>query len=140
MKHNLILITVLLLTSTGLFAQSALEVTVNGIKEIKGSIRVGLFNDNEENFLKTPVVGKIVKTTARSMKVIFESVPAGTYAASVIIDENENGELDSGFMGIPKEGFGFSNDVMGMFGPPKFKEASFQTPATKTVIITVKYM
>ena len=54
--------------------------------------------------------------------VVFENVPVGSYALSVIHDENENFELDSNFFGIPKEGFGFGNDAMGSFGPPSFEK------------------
>ena len=41
-------------------------------------------------------------------------------------DENSNEELDTNFIGIPKEGFGFSNDAFGKFGPKKFKEWLFE--------------
>ena len=35
------------------------------------------------------------------------------------------GKLDTNFLGIPKEPYGFSNEKKGRFGPPKFKEVSF---------------
>lgn len=121
------------------FAQSNLEVTVKNIKTTKGTIRVGLF-DKEEQFLKNAIKGQVVKATGETLKVVFENVAEGTYAVSVIHDENENGELDSGFMGIPKEGFGFSNDAMGTFGPPKFKESSIVLPNVKAIVVTLKHM
>jgi uncharacterized protein (DUF2141 family) len=102
-------------------AQS-IEVTVENIKEIKGSIRVGLFS-GEEKFLKDAVDGKIVKATASSITVKFENLKTGEYAVSVIHDQNENGELDTNMMGIPNEGFAFGNNAMGMFGPPSFDDA-----------------
>ncbi len=136
---NLLVIALLVFLSIKAFSQTTIEVTITNIKEVKGSIRVGLSNDAEK-FPDAPMKGKVEKITNKTMKVTFENVPAGTYAVSIIHDENENEKLDTGFMGIPKEGFGFSNDAMGMFGPPKFKEASFATPATKVVSITLKYM
>src|SRR6478609_4266517 len=112
MKNNCILtflvVVLLVLLSVKAFSQSTIEVTITNIKELKGSIRVGLSNVAEE-FPNTPIKGQVVKTTDKTMKVIFENVTAGTYAVSVIHDENENEKLDTGFMGIPKEGFGFSN-------------------------------
>jgi uncharacterized protein (DUF2141 family) len=57
--------------------------------------------------------------------VTFERVPYGTYAVKVFHDENSNGELDTNFVGFPTEGFGFSNDAMGSFGPPDFEDAAF---------------
>ena len=50
--------------------------------------------------------------------------PPGTYAVKLHIDENENGELDTNFLGIPKEQFGFSNNAKAL-GIPKFEAASF---------------
>ena len=41
----------------------------------------------------------------------------GTYSIGFFIDKNDNEKLDTNFLGIPKEQFGFSNDVMGRFGP-----------------------
>jgi uncharacterized protein (DUF2141 family) len=37
-----------------------------------------------------------------------------------------NGKLDTNFLGIPKEGYGFSNGAKGLLGPPSFSDASFQ--------------
>lgn len=57
--------------------------------------------------------------------IALEDVPAGAYAVSVIHDENENGELDTNALGIPTEGFGFSNNPKIRFGPPRFAKARF---------------
>jgi uncharacterized protein (DUF2141 family) len=139
MKTKLILFIIIFATAHCGFAQSSIEVTIKNIKGAKGTLRVGLFDDAEK-FLKTPAKGQVIKITGETVSVRFENIADGTYAVSVIHDENENGELDSGFMGIPKEGFGFSNDAMGMFGPPKFKESSFVLPEKKSVSVTLKYM
>lgn len=120
--------------------QNRLEVVVKNIKETKGTVRVGIFKD-EKTFLKEATIGKVVKATTGEMKVVFENIPAGTYAVSVIHDENENGELDSGMFGIPKEGFGFANDAMGTFGPPSFEKASIKIDeGPKIISIGMKYM
>lgn len=126
-----------LAASTG-FGQT-IEVTIKNIKEQRGSIRVGLFT-NEENFLKNAVDGKVVKASANEVKVVFENLKSGDYAVSVIHDENDNGELDTNAIGIPKEGFAFGNNAMGMFGPPSFDKAKV-TVATSLVkqVINLKY-
>ena len=56
----------------------------------------------------------------------FEGIPAGTYALVVLHDENMNGKVDTNWIGIPKEGYGFSNDAKASFSAPSFKDASFQ--------------
>jgi len=69
------------------------------------------------------MVIKIRKTEARCD---FEDIPPGTYAITVIHDENTDGKLDTNWLGIPKEGYGFSNDVKALLGAPPFSAASFQ--------------
>jgi uncharacterized protein (DUF2141 family) len=41
-------------------------------------------------------------------------------------DENMNGKLDTNWLGIPEEGYGFSNDVKALLDAPSFSAASFQ--------------
>ena len=55
----------------------------------------------------------------------FEDIPPGTYALAVVHDENFNGKLDTNFLGIPTEGYGFSNDATAALGAPSFSAASF---------------
>jgi uncharacterized protein (DUF2141 family) len=120
-------------------AQAKLEVTVKNIKESKGTIRVGLFT-SEKDFLKTAALGKVVKATGKELTVVFENLKPGDYAVSVIHDENENGELDSNAMGIPKEGFAFGNNAMGMFGPPSFEKAKItMQKANDKQVVDLKY-
>ena len=123
------------------FCQNAsVEVIVKNIKAPRGTIRIGLFT-NQKDFMKTPIQGKIVKATGTEVAVIFENLPAGDYAVSVIHDENENGELDSNRMGIPKEGFAFGNNAMGSFGPPTFDKAKISLNGKNIVqTINLKYI
>ncbi|WP_317168907.1 DUF2141 domain-containing protein [Lunatibacter salilacus] len=41
------------------------------------------------------------------------------------------GKLRTNALGIPRDGFGFSNDTMGTFGPPSFEKAAFKVTAGK---------
>jgi uncharacterized protein (DUF2141 family) len=124
--------------SSALFAQNKLEVTVRNIKEAKGTIRVGLFT-SEKDFLKTAAEGKVVKANAKEITVVFENLKSGDYAVSVIHDENENGELDSNMVGIPKEGFAFGNNAMGTFGPPSFDKAKVSLIKNEKQVVELKY-
>ena len=63
----------------------------------------------------------------------------GKYAISIIHDENNNDKLDTNFIGIPKEGFGFSNNPRIMFGPPSFEKASFEINQAHVILIEMKY-
>ena len=111
-----------LLSASNLTAQNKLEITIKNIKESKGTIRVALFN-KESDFLKQAVESKEVKASAEGTSVVFDKLLPGEYAVSVVHDLNENKELDKGFMGIPQEPYGFSNDARGKFGPPSYAES-----------------
>lgn len=111
-----------------------LVVIVDNIKEHKGELVLALFN-SESDFLIKGIKSMKVKvskdgyTTAR-----FNDIPTGSYSISVFHDVNENGELDKNFAGLPKEGFGFSNNKMGVFGPPSFEECLIEITATQNEV------
>ena len=115
-------ITALVLIYSDTRAQSSLEIHVNNIKSKKGSIQFGLFT-TEADYLKNPIEKKVIKSTGKDVTVVFENLQPGDYALSIIHDENENGQLDSNALGIPKEGFAFGNNALGSFGPPPFDKA-----------------
>ncbi len=61
-------------------------------------------------------------TTAATMR--FDWLPSADYAVALVHDENGNGKLDT-FVGMPREGFGFSRNPAIRFGPPRFASARF---------------
>jgi uncharacterized protein (DUF2141 family) len=132
------LYTILLLSAFGARAQYRVEVVVTSVKDTTGMILVALYA-NQNSFLKKPFAGKSVKATAGQAIVVFENVPAGDYAASMIHDANKNGKLDTNFFGVPKEGFGFSNDAMGTLGPPSFEKAKFTIRAPVSIRMNTRY-
>lgn len=140
MKTYLIALTICVfsLACETVCAQGTLEVVVENIQEAKGTIRVGLFT-NEQDFLKKAAEGKIVKAEAGKVMVTFENLKPGEYAVSVIHDENENGELDTNLVGMPKEGFAFGNNAMGTFGPPSFNDAKIKLDKTAKQVIRLKH-
>ena len=140
MKKIIVFIPLMAILTLSAMAQNTIEVTVKNIREVKGSIRVGLFN-SDESFLKNALDGKVVKVSAKEIIVVFENLKPGEYAVSVVHDENDNGELDSNLMGIPKEGFAFGNNATGMFGPPDFSKAKVKVDGRKVIqVINLNYM
>ena len=140
-KTALLLISILLYSVYSV-AQSPgstynLEVTVVNLKNTKGKVMLALF-DSEEAFLEDFTTGKEVKIEGEEVVAVFENLSSGTYAMSVFHDENENKELDSNKMGIPKEPYGFSNNARGLFGPAKFEDAKFELSKNLKISIEVK--
>ncbi|MFM7053205.1 MAG: DUF2141 domain-containing protein [Bacteroidota bacterium] len=104
-----------------------IRVVVNGIKPTTGNVGLLLFKSKdgfpgEQN--KSVMQAKVMVKTS-SVEHLFSGLSPGRYAVSIVHDANNNGKLDTNFMGIPKEGYGVSNNAINYFGPPRFEESSF---------------
>ncbi|HKJ84236.1 MAG TPA: DUF2141 domain-containing protein [Mariprofundaceae bacterium] len=98
------------------------------IRNSTGTVACALFESPTGfpiNFLQNATNAMIIKIHKSEARCDFEDIPPGTYAMAVIHDENMNGKLDTNWLGIPKEGYGFSNDARAKLGPPSFSAASF---------------
>lgn len=134
------LIFLALVTSQIVHSQALnLKITINNVRDAKGIIWVALHQSGEDFMQKRFMSIQLISTKGQTTG-FFADVPPGVYAVSILHDANSNSVLDTNVIGIPTEGFGFSNDAMGLFGPPKFKKASFDFPKVKNIIITMKYM
>lgn len=111
-------------------AQGSLEVSISGFREKRGEVVVGLFT-NRGDFLKKVSHGQSAEVLSDLVTVAFEQLPPGFYAISVFHDTNRNGVLDLTWLGVPKEGFAFGNNAMGMFGPPSFEKAGVVVHGTR---------
>ena len=131
----------LCLFSWQLFAQAdhRIDVTVSNIESTKGQLIISLF-DTETNFLEKPYKTMTVPATKGSVSASFEGIPAGTYAIAVIHDKNENAELDTNFMGIPKERYGWSNNPSPSFRAARWDEALFSVKAGSSSQFTIKLL
>ncbi len=117
-----------------------LKVTVTRLHSNQGVVLISLFKDgNGYPDDASKAVGKekgyIVE---KSATIIFKNVPPGSYAIAILHDENNNQKMDKNILGIPKEGYGFSNNVSGAFGPPSYKKASFNHTASAPTEILIK--
>jgi uncharacterized protein (DUF2141 family) len=65
------------------------------------------------------------KASGAMVRIELPDLPEGRYAIKAFHDVNDNGEFDFNLFGIPKEPYGFSNNVMGTMGAPKFEQAAF---------------
>ncbi|MCR9013955.1 DUF2141 domain-containing protein [Aquiflexum gelatinilyticum] len=112
---------------------TTLSLQVTHVKSDQGLVRVLLFKgesgfpDDEAKAFKSASV----KIKDGKAVVDFGPVPEGTYALSVFHDSQNTGKLRTNAFGIPRDGYGFSNDAMGMFGPPHFEKAAFKVTAGK---------
>tara|TARA_R110000787_G_scaffold192886_10_gene304419 strand:- start:7266 stop:7691 length:426 start_codon:yes stop_codon:yes gene_type:complete len=141
MKTLLITFIFLLSGVSNLFAQKKETVTViievSVTKYNKGNILLALYN-SEEAYMEDVYKSADVLIKENKAIIIFDEVEKGVYAFSLFHDINENKKLDTNFLGIPKEPYGFSNGERGRFGPPKFKEATFNITKNETLKVSIK--
>ena len=102
-----------------------LVVKVENIKDLKGKMKFAIYDESDQ-FLKEAIDWGDTDILDHSVEFTFKGLKEGIYAVSIFQDENDNGELDSNFIGIPKEPYAFSNNAKGTFGPPSFEDCHFQ--------------
>jgi uncharacterized protein (DUF2141 family) len=106
---------------------TTLTVTIKKVKDAKGTVRVGLFSLKDRwPVVKDASLGANAKARKGTLKVSISGVKAGTWAVALFHDEDDDGEIDKSFIGIPTEGYGFSRDASATFGPPDFEDAAFK--------------
>lgn len=121
-------------------ADAALRIEISDVRNATGDIGCLIFNgadgypESHEKAHRESHV-KIVSGTAVCE---FKNLAPGEYAAIVFHDENLNGKLDKNFLGIPREGYGASNNIRPAMSAPGFKEAAFGVKAAVPTTITIK--
>jgi len=123
-------------------AVGRIEVLIDNVRSADGVVGVALFNAKKGFPDKNALAfqGRSIPANSRC-EVVFENVPYGVYAVSVLHDENGNGKMDKGLFGIPKEGFGTSNNPETKMGPPSFSDSRFDLASKElTLNIGMKYL
>ncbi len=68
----------------------------------------------------------------------FDGLRAGRYGVIVLHDRDGNGKFDVGPLGIPRDGYGFSNNPF-VFKRPEFGRIAFELPAAgKRITVRMK--
>lgn len=103
---------------------SEFRLYIEGINELKGEIRIAMF-DSKEKYTKDPIHAIVIPVDSTTIIWTQEMLPFGEYAIAVYHDKNENGKIDTNLLGIPKEDYGFSNNARGRFGPASWQDSKF---------------
>lgn len=122
------LILAFLATGISLQAQESegvnITVTIENVLNSNGKILAGLHT--EETFMKAQGVNSYMgDATEGEVSFTFKNVTPGTYAISILHDENGNMNMDFEDNGMPKESYGMSGNNTAM-GPPSFTDAKFE--------------
>ncbi len=125
----------LLFTCIGLACSASaqsLNVTLTGLQSDQGKLVVRVYNSDKQWLsAKSDEIYKLhtinLKDQVKDEKLEFSlDLPDGDYALSVFQDKDEDGELKSNWIGIPREPVAISNNAKGSMGAPKYQDAKFQ--------------
>ena len=108
--------------------QTPLKIELEGLADVTGMVYIALYN-REEDWLGENVfaAAELEIESSREGELVSTELllPPGQYAMTVFHDSNGNGELDTSFMGSPKEPIAMSNNAKSKFGPPDYEDAVF---------------
>lgn len=120
-----------------------LTVQVNGVRASQGQMAVTLYPDDSKRFLapKGKLLRQRVKAVAPSTSTCFYLPGAGTYAIAVYHDANADEDFNRNAVGMPTEGFGFSNDPSTRLGLPTFNSVRFTVRGGESrIAIQMRYL
>ena len=89
-------------------AQNGLTLDITGVNKQGGKLHISFFN-SEKSYDARKIYYSVVTNSIAETVSIPVTLPSGGYVITIYQDSNGNGELDSIFLGIPREPFGFSN-------------------------------
>jgi uncharacterized protein (DUF2141 family) len=105
-----------------------IHVKVLNIRNSTGTVACALFKSSKgfpTDYLRSATNIMVIKVRDKAARFDFLDIPDGTYALVIVHDENMNGKLDTNWLGIPTEGYGFSNNAKALVGTPSFSAAMF---------------
>lgn len=116
--------------------RSTITVEIERLRNYLGQVYVSLFANGKgfPNDANSAVQAKIVEITDIPLLVKFENLQPGNYAIALMHDENGDGKLNCNLLGIPTEGFGFSQNPPIRIGSPKFNETKFFVSGENTKV------
>jgi uncharacterized protein (DUF2141 family) len=122
--------------------QGALHISISGMRNTKGIIEITIYPDEPAHFLdgKYKVAQQHLPITLPVTTACFVLPAPAVYGVAMMHDENSNGVFDLNALGIPVEGYGFSNNPTLYFGPPNLSRVRFTLrPGDNSVDIRMKY-
>lgn len=115
-------------------------VHIQGVRSDQGLVRIGVYGQDSAFPRSGRVAGQEIAAHRGDVVVTFEDLAPGVYAIAIHHDEDGDGEFDTTLIGLPSEGYGFSNDAPVVFGPPDFDSAAIDVRDDgATTALSVRY-
>ncbi|MEM9724051.1 MAG: DUF2141 domain-containing protein [Pseudomonadota bacterium] len=115
-------------------APGELRVILEGLRSDAGRTICRIYPEGA-NFPRQGSVERVDAAIANGRSAcVFSGVAPGRYAVAIAHDEDGDGAVDRGLLGVPTEGFAFSQNARVRLGPPDFDEAAIDVPAAGAAI------
>jgi len=134
MNRLVVFIFCLICISGSSFSQFRLDIEILELRNNNGNIMLQLFDSTQKVLTQEKC---IIIDNKSSFSV--PNLRPGKYAVRYYHDENMNGKMETNLVGKPTEGYGFSNNVIGKFGPPPFVKWLFEVTGDKKIILKPTY-
>ena len=143
-----ILLKFCLISILGLFNQPVsimgsdkIKIIIPNVKTDKGDLLIAIFNQATGFPEDASVAFQTAKLKAQKGKQVFvlDQLAHGRYAIAIFHDENGDGKMNKNMLGIPKEGYGVSNNVKNLMSAPAFKDAVFSHTKETELSIQLNY-
>jgi uncharacterized protein (DUF2141 family) len=133
---NLYLLLVFVLASPSVCnAQIDLTLIIEPLRNNKGTVLLE-FKNGQDELVKG--ISESIEDNRSTIRI--KNLKTGKYAFKFFHDENSDEKINTNFMGIPREGFGFSNNAKATFGPPAFEKMLFELTKSDTIYCEPSYM
>ena len=123
-----------------------LVIRFHGVEDSRGGrIMVGLYDSRVNRFKPGyEIAGVTIDVTEGETPeaAVFRDLPAGDYAVSALHDEDGDGVMDTGFLGIALEGYGFSQVKKVPLGRPPFEDTSVHVEESRrsSAVVYMRYL
>lgn len=118
-----------------------LSVQVNGVRSSQGEVALTVYPDNRRRFLAKG--GKFARARIKAQPTTYACfwLPQGSYALAIYHDSNRDRDFNRTLVGLPAEGFGFSNNPETKVGLPPLSAVRFSVgPAERALSIQMRYL
>ena len=134
MNKFLLTLTAFIVISNSLFSQFTLKIEITDLRNNTGKVILEVFDEKEKVINR-----EMSEIKEKSCQFMVKNLMAGKYAVRYYHDENLNQVMETNMFGKPTEGYGFSNNVTGRFGPPPFEKWLFDLSEDKTIVLKTLY-
>jgi uncharacterized protein (DUF2141 family) len=135
MRARALALLAVLAIGSGTAEAADLTVTIDGIRNDRGRVYATLF-DRPELWLESEhsLQDLSVEAHQGTVAITFHDVAPGRYAVVTFHDENGNNQMDFNFLGMPTEGYAFSNQARPFLSAPSFERCAFTVGGAATGI------